>query len=547
MGPESRSLSAKERILVVDDKPDITITLAEYLYHLDPERFEVLRAHSGEEGLEYMRRETFDLVFLDVNMGQCSGLDVLRVGRQERLARKYVLMSGENEAHDAIEAFKQGASDFLIKPLNPNQLRDLITHLLPKTSSPDDDEQWRHRYAPGVIGNHPSILKVLYIIQRVAATNATVLITGEAGTGKELVARALHAASERAEGPFMAINVTATGEDLFESSLFGWAKGAFTGATNNHAGFFEEADKGSIFLDEVGDLKLHQQPKLLRVLQTGHFYRVGEQKERHTNARVIAATNQSLHQRVKEGAFRGDLYYRLNVIPIHVPALRERASDIPLLADHFLRRNAQNHPGLNIELTPEAKGWLEQRPWPGNIRELEHALRRVCLMYNGSGKVTVQDLVEILDFPFAKPSPTTPPEPHSGDNSIVGPQVGLDEKTTSTEAPSTALSGESEFPYSSPGKHRYPDQAALLSVISLPEQGLSLRDFQEQLEVRLIWEAMVAKGFVRARAAELLGTHRTTLVEKIKKLAKVYPRLAQEKPQPGDADLSLEDLRRKAG
>lgn len=537
--------TTKHRILVVDDHHPTASMLQISIEQLGGDRFEVTCAHSGQECLALMARNTYDLVLLDIFLGDMSAPDVIAQAQASRLESSYVLISGVENARETVENLET-ASDFLLKPINAKTLRHLLDRHFPPEGEAKE-QSWRERFAPDIVGQHRSILQMLLVIERVAPSTSTILITGEAGTGKELVARAVHSASTRAGGPFFPINVTATGEALFESSLFGWAKGAFTGATGNRAGFFEEADQGTIFLDEVGDLPLHQQPKLLRVLQSGKFYRVGEQKERFSNARVVAATNQDLAAMVADGKFRNDLYWRLNVIPIHVPALRDRASDIPELAEHFLLRSAQANNTQPLELSADGREWLMSRPWPGNIRELEHSLRRVSLLHWEGPSLGARDLARYLDpegssifqsvaSPGSSPKeeqPASPTEPAMAPVPLQPEPAGkLPRELVTTPARDSANSSTFEH------------QDDVLRLISLPKQGLVLKDFQEKIEVKLIWEALRAKKFVRAHAAELLGAHRTTLVEKIKKLAKTYPRLAQESPREDDDQVTLEDLRK---
>lgn len=531
MSSEQSNPAAKRKILVVDDHRPTASILQLTIEQLGPERFEVTCAHSKEECIERMRKASYDLVLLDYYLGPDSAPDVIAQATAQGLSSSYVFISGVNTVRETIQNLGGDSSDFLVKPISATMLRQVLDRHFPPDGTPEEKAQsWREKYAPDMIGNHPSLQQVLLVIERVAPSDSTVLITGEAGTGKELVARAVHNASGRAQGPFLPINVTATGEALFESSLFGWAKGAFTGATGNRAGFFEEADQGTIFLDEVGDLPLHQQPKLLRVLQSGKFFRVGEQqKERHSNARVVAATNQDLANMVAKGKFRNDLYWRLNVIPIHVPALRDRASDIPELAEHFLSRSAHASGQAPLQLTSDAKEWLMSRSWPGNIRELEHSLRRVSLLHYDGPKLSSDDLERYLDFDS------------SGPNLHIVPTPRVDPPEPPPEPEPELKSSVVET--TSPPANQFEHQREILDIINLPRQGVVLKELQEQIEVKLIWQALMAKGFVRAHAAELLGTHRTTLVEKIKKLAKNYPRLAQESPRPDDAQVTFDQLK----
>lgn len=546
---------SRKKILLVDDHLAWTTVLREVITHVDPGRFEVDAANSGAEGMAYMQKNTYDLVFLDLNMGDSNGIDILRDARAANLARRYVLMSAEDKVRNAVEALRLGASDFLVKPFGRAQVMGVLERLYPNDQKVSENEnaqlEWRNNYAAGIIGEHPALMEVLLIIERIAGTNATVLITGEPGTGKELVARAVHRASPRRDGSFLPLNVTATSDSLFESTLFGWVKGAFTGGNTDRAGFFEEANEGSIFLDEIGELPLMLQPKLLRVLQTGSFNRIGEVKERHSTARVIAATNRNLAQLVSEGKFREDLFWRLNVIPIRLPPLRERASDIPILAEHFLAEGARKSGSPVMELSDEVKEWMMQQPWKGNIRQLEHTIRRICLLHRDSRFLRLEDVMPYAShdpmqqqLPASNPAapvpspppaaavPTYPsPGPTAPMSSSATPMTGdfaangLNSTSASEGQPQDLAKPEAAYsPHSSIPK----DEEDLLARIALPIQGIQMRRLQQQIEAKLICEAMRHKNFVRAHAAKMLGIRRTTLVEKIRKLSKDYPELLRE-------------------
>jgi two-component system, NtrC family, response regulator PilR len=379
-------------ILVVDDEPDI-IEVLEIV--LSDEGLDVFKANSGQEALAILREKEVDMVISDIRMPDFSGVELLREARQIVPDAIFIMITAFASPETAIEALQHGAFDYITKPFRMEDLKTVIHHALEKKRSlkPRSLLQQNNMEAQKgqklfqalqgshvVVGKSPKMVEVYRTIGTVAIGDSTVLITGESGTGKELVARAIHEASRRREKPFVSINCSAFPETLLESELFGYMKGAFTGAAANKKGLFEAADGGSIFLDEIGDMTLAMQVKLLRVLQERRLRPLGGTNEVPIDVRVIAATNKDLLSNIRQGSFREDLYYRIAVINIHIPALREQAEDIGLLADFFLRRYAEKTGKAISGMSPEALRCLKSYSWPGNVRQLENTIERAVAL-----------------------------------------------------------------------------------------------------------------------------------------------------------------------
>ncbi len=374
------------RILVVDDEEHIRRVLE---LMLRQQGHQVATAGGGREALEKFAAETFDLVILDLRMPDLDGLAVLGRIRAAEPDQTVVMITAYASVETALGAMKQGAFDYIGKPFKEEEILLVVAKALERQRLLSDNRAWRAEAISGhdfsaIIGHSPAIGRVFAVLRKVADTKATVLISGESGTGKELVARALHYNSRRRERPFVAVNCAAIPAGLIESELFGAAKGAYTGADRARAGLFEEADGSTLFLDEVGELPLEVQAKLLRALQEGEVRRVGENAARKVDLRIVAATNKDLLAEVTAGRFREDLYYRLNVIGIHLPPLRERAEDIPLLAAHFLKQAAATHELKAKKLSPAALAALKAAPLRGNVRELVNLMEQGLLMSDGS-------------------------------------------------------------------------------------------------------------------------------------------------------------------
>ncbi len=369
-------------ILVVDDEPVQREMVSGFL---KKQAFNVTSAESGGKGLELFRQESFDLVLTDQKMANMSGLDLLQAVHAINPETPVILITAFGTIETAVAALKQGAIDFLTKPLNLDELLYRIRQvsdryrIIAENRELREALQSRHRIE-GIIGESGRMLEVLSMVRRVAPSEATVLIRGESGTGKELIAKAIHFASPRASGPLVKVNCAALPETLLESELFGHEKGAFTGAVTSRQGRFELANGGTLFLDEIGDLPLHLQAKLLRVLQEREYEKVGSSRPVKVNVRILAASHRPLEALIKAGQLREDLYYRLNVVTIFIPPLRERRSDLSLLIDHFLRHFAEKN-GKTIQgLTHEARDILLRYDYPGNVRELENLIERAVVL-----------------------------------------------------------------------------------------------------------------------------------------------------------------------
>ena len=378
------------RILVVDDEASIRESLQGIL---GDEGYEVATAASGEEGLSAVEAEDPDLVLLDVWLPGKDGVDTLQALKQTHPELPIIMMSGHGTIETAVRCAKLGAYDFFEKPLNLDKVLLGIANALRTSRLAQENRYLRAQSVRthAMVGSSPALEELREQIRIVAATRASVLITGENGTGKELVARAVHAGSRRRDGPFVEVNCAAIPEDLIESELFGHEKGAFTGAAARRRGKFDLADGGTLFLDEIGDMSLKTQAKILRVLQEMRFERVGGGRTHEVDVRVIAATNKDLEEEIRQGRFREDLYFRLNVIPFHVPALRERREDIPALVSHFIGQFCAEEGRDPVQIEPAALALLERYPWPGNVRELKNLTERMVILCRGE-RITAGDV-----------------------------------------------------------------------------------------------------------------------------------------------------------
>ena len=389
-----------DKLLLIDDEADVRYSFERIFGQQDG--LELHTAGSGEEALEVIPELRPDLVIMDVRMGGITGIETLQRLREFDSKTPVILMTAFGTTQTAIKAMKYGAYDYITKPFDVPKLQELVANALAAARAMNQVVSYeplleKEDYDLGIIGHSASMQEVFKTIGQLAASAATVLITGESGTGKELVARAIYSHSTRADAPFLAINCAAIPENLLESELFGHEKGAFTGANTQRIGKFEQCDGGTIFLDEIGDMTQPTQTKILRVLQSGAFQRVGGNTPVTVDARVIAATNQPLEAAVAKKEFREDLFYRLNVVRIQLPALRERRDDIPQLATYFLAKNSPN-PKQPKTLQPDALTRLADHNWPGNVRELENAIQRAIVMAKGE-TILLEDLPPELGQP----------------------------------------------------------------------------------------------------------------------------------------------------
>ncbi len=392
-------------ILVVDDETNMRKVLSALL---GSEGYDVETAESGARALEMLKAEQFHAMITDLKMPEMDGLELLKRARQLQPRLPIVMLTAHGTVDTAVEAIKQGAFDYLSKPFDKSEIVGVVDKALRTWEAAQHDvvEHDRKPSEPPLIGEHPAMKEIFRMVEKVAASPSTILITGESGTGKELIAQLIHDRSERAKKPLIKLHCAAIPSTLLESELFGYEKGAFTGAVTSKPGRFELADGGTLFLDEVGDIPLEMQVKLLRVLQDQQFERVGSVKTLKTDVRLVAATNRDLQQGVRDGKFREDLFYRLNVVPIHLPPLRDRRTDIPLLIEHFrkkfnarLNRNVQTVSAATVER-------LAGFPWPGNIRQLENVMERSMLFCEGS-ELTEKDLPALEAVSPVPPAPGT--------------------------------------------------------------------------------------------------------------------------------------------
>jgi DNA-binding NtrC family response regulator len=458
------------KVLLCDDEEPICRSLARLLRLA---AYEVVTT-DGPGGLARIERETFDAVITDLRMPGADGFAILDAVRAKSPRTPVIVMSGSAQIPDAVRAMRAGARDFLVKPIEVDSLEEVLGSAMASSKTPPADSgpdplAWRDHNAPWLLGEDPTMLSVLSLLAQVSDTNCTVLLTGESGTGKELVARSIVAGSSRAKKPFVAVNCAAIPTNLVESELFGHTKGAFTGASASRIGRFAEASGGTILLDEIGEMELGVQAKLLRLIQDGVLRPVGDDSDQQIDVRILAATNRKLENDVSAGRFRADLFWRLNVIPVEVPALRERASDIPLLVDHFVGRFNEKNRRKVTGIHPEAMEALQRYFWPGNIRELENLIERTVIL-KAAGQILLLDL---------------PPKLRNY-----------------REAPETAV------------------------PTPIPDRGserTDLRAILESVEDRMISEALERTGGNKNRAAELLGLNRTTLVEKLRRKRTIPP------------------------
>jgi two-component system, NtrC family, nitrogen regulation response regulator NtrX len=383
------------RILIIDDERAIRNALREILEY---ENYQVDDAEDGPSGIELVGKESYDVILCDIKMPKMDGIEVLE-NIQKTTDAPVVMISGHGTIETAVEAIRKGAYDFIAKPLDLNRLLITLRNAMDKSRLVTETKALKRKVSKQyeMIGESPAITKIKDMIERVAATDARVLITGESGTGKELVARWLHEKSNRADGPFVEVNCAAIPSELIESVLFGHEKGSFTSAIKQRKGDFEQATNGTIFLDEIGDMSLSAQAKVLRALQENKIMRVGGEKDIPVNVRVIAATNKNLLEEIENKNFREDLYHRLSVILIRVPSLNEREDDIPMLAQYFVEQICENNGRPPIQFSDEALNELRKIKWTGNIRELRNVVERLVILCDQ--KITAEDVLM-----YAQPS-----------------------------------------------------------------------------------------------------------------------------------------------
>jgi two-component system nitrogen regulation response regulator GlnG len=476
-----------DKLLLIDDEADVQYSFRRLLADL-PE-IALSTANSGEEGLAQVARLKPDLVLMDVRMGGMSGLEALRRMRELDPKLPVIMMTAYGTTQTAIEAMKLGAYDYLLKPFDVPKLKQLVVAALKAARAMRQVVSYqplleKEDYAIGIIGRSEPMQKVFKLIGQLAVSDATALITGESGTGKELVARAIYHHSRRAGQPFLAINCAAIPENLLESELFGHEKGAFTGAAAQRIGKFEQCDHGTIFLDEIGDMTPATQTKILRVLQSGAFERVGGSQPIQVDVRVIAATNKPLEQAVANRTFREDLFYRLNVVRLELPPLRERREDIRLLVNYFLKKHSEQQKQPPKSISPEALAVLGQYAWPGNVRELENIIQRALVVAKGNA-ILLEDLPAGILGPLRAAQAATPAD-------------------APASAPASAAPADADVPALAQALFRWARQQSQLKVIPAVERELIIAALKE------------TQGN-QVQAAKLLGITRATLRKRVDK------------------------------
>jgi two-component system nitrogen regulation response regulator GlnG len=473
-----------DKLLLIDDEADVQYSFRRIF---DSAEIELTAASSGEEGLRLIPKVKPDLVIMDVRMGAMNGLETLRRIRETNAKLPVIMMTAYGTTQTAIEAMKLGAYDYLLKPFDVPKLKQIIAAALKAARDMKQVVSYQpllesEDYDLGIVGRSEAMQNVFKLIGQLAGSDATALITGESGTGKELVARAIYHHSRRNGRSFLAINCAAIPENLLESELFGHEKGAFTGANTQRIGKFEQCDQGTIFLDEIGDMSLATQTKILRVLQSGTFERVGGNQPIQADVRVIAATNKALEQAVAAKQFREDLYYRLNVVRVQMPPVRERREDVRLLVNYFLKKFARAQNQRPKSISPEVIRLLENYRWPGNVRELENVIQRAIVVAKGDA-ILLHDL---------------PPEILGPEQSVV-PEVESSppsNRTASVAAPDLTSLARTLF--------RWARQEKDLKVLPAVER-------------HLIIEALAETKGNQVQAAKLLGITRATLRKRVEK------------------------------
>jgi len=456
----------KGHLLIVEDEASLREITAE---RLSEHGYLVTQADTGETACSLLADFAFDIVITDLRLPGMDGMAVIEKARELYSEIITVVVTGYGTVPDAVTAIKRGASDFVTKPFQFDHLLHILASTLEQRRLKSENAYLRSQLQQGygfqdIIGQSPAMLKLFKVLETVSNTTSTILLTGETGTGKELVARAIHHNSSRAQERFVPLNCGAIPETLLETELFGHVKGAFTGAIANRPGRLEQADRGTLFLDEIGTMSTNLQSKLLRVLQEREFERVGDAQSTKVDVRFIAATNSDLAEMIELGRFREDLFYRLNVIPIHLPPLRDRREDVPLLVQRFINKLGQKQEPAraNIRISQEAMRRIMAFDWPGNIRQLENTIERVLVLTPGQSQIDISDL-----------------------------PLELQETNRVTTS----------------------------SGVSLPESGIDLQNYLRNLERSLLGLALERTGGNQNKAAELLNIKRTTFIEKTKRLS----------------------------
>jgi nitrogen regulation protein NR(I) len=483
----------RQSVLIIDDETDVHYSFRRLL---EKEPLEILSAESGDEGIRLARKSPPDLVVMDIRMGRQSGLDTLKELRQMNPKQVVIMMTAYGTSQTAIEAMKRGAYDYILKPFDIPQLKNLMFEALSAARAMKQIVAFPTKLnaeesGQTIVGNSPAMQQVYKLVGQVAPTSTTILITGESGTGKELVARAIFQNGSRVNKPFIAINCAAIPENLLESELFGHEKGAFTGALAQRIGKFEQCDGGTLFLDEIGDMPMTTQTKILRVVQEGEFSRVGHNQSIKTDVRIIAATNKDLWHAVQRKEFREDLFYRLNVVRLNLPPLRDRTTDVPLLVAYFINKFRLKQPSGPSQIAEEALAAIQLYAWPGNVRELENCIQRAMVLASGN-TITLSNL---------------PEEIARGTHAAAAAPV----EASHAASPVAAPIAEAGAP---PGKTEFAQAVEALFNFARTDKHFKLLPAAER---ELIVRALAETSGNQVQAAKLLGVTRATLRKRIDK------------------------------
>jgi two-component system nitrogen regulation response regulator GlnG len=493
--PVPAPVDARQSVLIIDDEKDVHYSFRRLL---EKEPLDVSSAESGDEGIRLARKSRPDLIVMDIRMGQQSGLDTLRELRLMNPKQVVIMMTAYGTSQTAIEAMKLGAYDYVLKPFDIPQLKDLLFEALAAARAMKQIAAFptklnAEEIRQTIVGNSTAMQQVYKLIGQVAPTNTTILITGESGTGKELVARAIYQNGSRLNKPFIPINCAAIPENLLESELFGHEKGSFTGALAQRIGKFEQCDGGTLFLDEIGDMPITTQTKILRVLQEGEISRVGNNQSIKTDVRIIAATNKDLWQAVQAKQFREDLFYRLNVVRLNLPPLRERATDVPILTAYFINKFRLKHPTGPSQIAEEALAAILAYTWPGNVRELENCIQRAMVLATGN-TITLANLPEEIGRGF---------------------RSGLSTGISSAPAGATPAAPAAPSPRGrEPGKNDLAQAVETLFEFARHDKSFKLLPAAER---ELIVRALAETSGNQVQAAKLLGITRATLRKRVDK------------------------------
>ena len=512
------------KALVIDDD---RLTLELFEFQLNSQGFDVTAVESGTKGLDLIRGTDFDVVLTDLNLPDINGIEMVRRSREVRPHTEVIVVTGDDSTERAVEAIRERAFDYIVKPVDFDKLFTVVRNALERKRQTIVNERQaeeirllRNRLSSrtsfeGIIGGARSMQNIYEIIENVAESDANILILGESGTGKEVIANAIHYKSHRSQNPFVKVNCSALPKDLIESQLFGHVKGSFTGANSDKTGFIGQANGGSLLLDEIGEMPVDLQPKLLRVLQEKVFYRVGSDKSQEADFRLISATNRDPFDAIKDGSLREDLYYRINTIEIKIPPLRDRMEDVPMLAEHFLKEYSEKYERAGQEFSRSAYDQMLNYTWRGNVRELQHSIERAVLLSKG-------DKIERLDIPS---SATASIAASAAMSSAASVSIPVQQSEPSSDAGSGQVSYipsvaaySAELPAAVSGEELFKEIGKVI-VDRLPEpsDGEQQKDVFDGLESGVVLAALKRTNGNKQAAANLLGLYRPRLYGMIKR------------------------------